>query len=231
MQPEEFLKKVRQRSGLDTNEEARRAVDAVFGALRARISHGGGDNVADQLPKELRELWESGLVEHLMRSITGVERMDLHEFLARVQNAAHLANIDHAEAVTRAVFMTMREQITHGAQQAIANQLPEDIRAIWLASAPEAGAPPSGLYGTERIGPAAASVYRTDDQIAEDVRELLETSDEIDEERIDVHVQQGKVTLRGVVRTSGEWEAAGRVAAQTLGAREIENELTVVEEL
>lgn len=231
MQAAEFLKKVRERSGLANDEEARRAADAVFGALRARISHGGGDNVADQLPRELRELWESGIVEHLMRSLVGVERLNLHEFLARIQNTGHLANIDHAEAVTRAVFMTLQEQITSGARWAVANQLPEDIRAVWETSTPVEEEEEIGRYGPEVIGPAAVSLFRTDAQIMEEIEDLLDTSDEVDAEKIDVHVQQGTVTLRGIVKSSNQWEAAGRIASEALGTKKVQNELTVVEAL
>lgn len=230
MQTEEFLKKVRIRAGLKDNEEARRATDAVFGALKARISHGGGHNVADQFPKELKKLWESGIVEHIVDSLAGVEHMNLNRFLARVQDAAHLANTDEAEGVTRAVFMTMYEQISPGAVSAISHQLPEDIRALWQTSRPaEEMVGEEGKYGSEAIGPAAASVFRSDEQLERDIEELLEVSDEVDAEKIDVHVQQGAVTLRGVVRTSAEWEAAGRVAFKALGTKEVHNELTVIE--
>lgn len=227
MQTDEFLKKVRLRAGLEDNERAREVTDAVFAALRARISHAGGDNIAEQFPREIRDLWESGLAEHVARSLTGVDRMDLSEFKGRVQNKAHLANADQAEAVIRAVFMTMKEQLTRGAQQSIEHQLPDDIRTLWQTSnapAEEREAQPSGEYGT-----AAAGLHRSDDQLTKDIAKALETDDEIDEDRINIHVQQGSVTLRGVVKTSQEWEAAGRAASHTLGVREVRNELTVVE--
>ncbi|MEN6371334.1 MAG: DUF2267 domain-containing protein [Armatimonadota bacterium] len=224
MQTDEFLKKVRLRAGLEDNERARQATDAVFGALRARISHAGGDNAAEQLPKEIRELWEKGLAEHVTRSFVGVDRMDLSEFLGRVQARAHLANADHAEAVVRAVFMTMKEQLTRGAQYSIEHQLPDDLRALWQTSNP----PSEVKEGISRAEPAAG-ILRSDDQLTDDIIKALETDDEIEEERINVHVQQGSVTLRGIVRTSHEWEAANRAASQTLGVREVRNELTIME--
>jgi len=229
MQTGEFLRKVRERAGLKDVDEARRAADAVFGALRDRISHAGGDNVAAQLPRELRKLWESGLTEHLARSLAGVERMDLHEFLARVQNTGHLGSIGEAEVATRAVFTTLREQITPGAQRSIENQLPGDIRELWRVSLPAEMAPAEGLYGPERIGPAAAEVFRSDAEIAEEVNDLLRASDQLDAEKVDVRVRRGVVTLRGVVGSSGQWEAAGRIAREALGAKEVQNELAVME--
>jgi uncharacterized protein (DUF2267 family) len=232
MTAEEFVRKVRDRAGLEDDEQARQATDAVFGALRARISHAGGDNVANQLPKEIRDLWESGLIEHAARGLVGIDRMNLKEFLARVQNKAHVASVDEAEVVTRSVFETLREQITPGARQAVGHQLPEDILELWRTSATpeEVAAQPQGPYGSEEIGPSAVSLQKSDTQLAADVEDLLEASDELEAERIDVHVQSGTVTLRGVVRSSHEWERAERIAAETLGVVSVRNELTVVEE-
>jgi len=233
MQTEEFLKKVRIRAGLEDNERARQATEAVFSALRARISHAGGDNIAEQFPKDIRNLWESGLLEHIARGLKGVDRMDLGEFLGKVQNKAHLANADEAEAITSAVFMTMKEQLSQGAQQSIEHQLPQDIRSLWQRSnAPsEEEAQPSGKYGMEQVGPAAVSLFRSDNQLTEDIKKALEEDDEIDEEWIDVHVQQGSVTLRGIVKTSDEWEAAERTTSRVLGVQRVKNELTIVETL
>lgn len=233
MQTDKFLKKVRIRAGFEDNERARQVTEAVFTALRARISHAGGDNIAEQFPKDIRDLWESGLIDHIARGLKGIDRMDLGEFLGRVQNKAHLANADEAEAVIRAVFMTMKEQLSQGAQQAIEHQLPQDIRSLWQHSnAPaEEKAQPSGRYGTEQVGPAPVSLFRSDDQLTEDIKMALEENDEVDEDRINVHVQQGLVTLRGIVKTSEEWEAAEQAASHILGVQQVKNELTIVEAL
>ncbi|MCE5321867.1 DUF2267 domain-containing protein [bacterium] len=134
MQTEEFLKKVKQRAGLIDNNSAKRASEAVFETLRARISHEGGDNVAAQLPKELKDLWESNVFEHVQRKVMGGERFDLGGFLASVAQKLGLDDISQAETVTKAVFMSMHEQITQGAAQSISHQLPQDIRIFWESS-------------------------------------------------------------------------------------------------
>lgn len=232
MTSSEFLKKVRTRAGLHDDEEARCVTDVVLAALRIRISHDGGDNMAEQLPREIKDLWESGLAEHIARGLVGVDRMDLSQFFSRIQNGAHLSNVDEAEDVARAVFSTLREQISHGSRQAIGLQLPEDIREFWASSAApeERVSPPAGAYGSEEIGPSAVSVQRSDEQLAEEVEDLLESSDELDSEKIDVHVMQGMVTLRGVVRSSHQWEHAQKIASEALGVTNVRNELTIVEE-
>jgi uncharacterized protein (DUF2267 family) len=142
MQTEEFLKKVRQRATLADNDSAKRACEAVFETLRARISHEGGDNIAAQLPKELKELWESGVFEHVQRKIFGSERFDLGGFFAHIAQQLGLDDISHAETVTRAVFISMHEQLTPGAQQSISHQLPPDIREFWEASVSVTQEPP-----------------------------------------------------------------------------------------
>lgn len=137
MQADEFIKKVRVRAGFDNNDQARKATTVVFETLRARISHAGGDNLAAQLPKELKDIWESGPLEHLIRSIKGVEHLDLGGFLARVAKEADLKDIQEAESVTRAVFMTLEEQITPGMIHAVEHQLPHDIKQFWMDCAPK----------------------------------------------------------------------------------------------
>jgi uncharacterized protein (DUF2267 family) len=123
------------------NESAKRASKAVFETLRARISHEGGDNVAAQLPKELKDLWESDMLEHVRRKIMGGERFDLGGFFAHIAQELGLDNIAQAETVTKAVFMSLNEQITQGARQSISHQLPQDIREFWESSVAEQSFP------------------------------------------------------------------------------------------
>ncbi len=303
MQAEEFLKKVRVRAGLDNMDDARRATRAVFDTLRARISHAGGDNVAAQLPRELQQLWEAGLLEHILRSISGVERMDMGAFLARVAKEADLTDIHESETVTRAVFMTLQEQITPGAAHAIEHQLPPDILEFWnecksaareaapvesepIQEAPQIepqisiGSPtpeeeegaltwspetdvPTGIDAEmleaesearyremrarppaeERIemvepeearspdlGPGSEAYYRGDADLAQEIVDMLQSSDEVDATNVDVMVQAGNVTLRGKVPTQEQKEKAHHIAASSLGVGVIRNELMVEEE-
>jgi uncharacterized protein (DUF2267 family) len=220
MQTDEFLKRVRQRAGLKDDKDAQRAIAGVFGTLRSRISHAGGDNMAQQLPKEIRELWEGSLAEHILRSLKGVERMDLKRFVSHVQDAAHIGDVVEAEMITRAVFMTLREQISDGERFAIAAQLPLDIRELWQH-------PEAGMYGPEVVGPAAAEVFRSDEQIRREIEELIEVSDEIEADDIDVEVHQGRVKLTGRVRTDHERDETDRIAHEALGTTEVVNELAV----
>lgn len=264
METGEFVKKVKVRAGLPDNNFTGEVIDAVFGALRARIGHEAGDNIAEQLPRDIKLLWESGFMEHVARSMGGFERMDLNEFLEKVQNTAHLPDRSMAESVTRAVFSTMREQITSGADRIVQSQLPADIRDFWMRSTPEERealpqsfgieeetrmwgpevdiptgadvesarqeAKAKGQYDSSSIGPSAASLYRSDDQIASEIRQLLDASDELDAHDVNVHVHAGQVTLQGTVRTPNERNAAVNVACDALGTTDVNNELIILEE-
>lgn len=254
MQNQEFLEKVRKEAGLRDEEEAQRASEAVFEALRARVSHGTGDEVAVQLPRELRQLWESGILEHIARAVSGFERLDLDEFLIRVRDTADLDDAQQAERATRAVFRALHEQIAPASEEMLLNELPADIRRFWEASATasmrreeapaqerigelppetegEEEAPmaaeelPPGQYDSTAIGPSAAEVFRSAEQIRREIEELLEANTEVDASQINVEVHQGRVTLRGAVASPVERDAAAHVAAEALGAIEVNNEL------
>lgn len=136
MQVEEFLKRVSGRAGLHSRDEAKKAADAVFVTLRFRIQHETGDNIAAQLPTGLKEMWEGGTMEHLKRALAGEEKMDLGGFLAKIAQQMGLTDVRDAETVTCAVFTTLRETITPGAQDKVSHSLPEDIREFWLSCTP-----------------------------------------------------------------------------------------------
>lgn len=305
MQTEEFIKKVRVRGSLDDNEQSKDAIHAVFSTLRARISHEGGDNLAAQLPKELKDMWEKGIIEHLQRSVTGFERLDLGGFFARVADEVGFRDIQQSETVTRAVFITLQEQITPGAAIAVDKQLPNDIRDFWQSCAPkratvemavettEADVERKSLITTspnlmsntsteetlattpnfdiptgydvdmtvaqteaqvrdmigkarhveppsvERIqitppvkargnsGPGSEIYYRSDPEMTQEIEQMLYESAELESEDVDVFVQAGNVTLRGIVKSESVRDIAGKIAARALGVGEVRNELTI----
>ena len=55
----EFLEAVRKRAGLQTLEQAREATLVVFHALKETIPAGDVQDTADELPPDLRDLWET----------------------------------------------------------------------------------------------------------------------------------------------------------------------------
>jgi osmotically-inducible protein OsmY len=87
--------------------------------------------------------------------------------------------------------------------------------------------PPGEHRDTE--GPGSAEHYRSDAQLTEEIEDMLEESDEVNSEHIDVFVQSGNVTLRGSVKTPQERELAVRTASEALGVGEIRAELDLEE--
>lgn len=228
MQTEEFIKKVRVRAGLDDNEQAKKSIDSVFDALRARISHEGGDNVASQLPKELKEMWEAGLMEHLKRAVTGFERMDLGGFLAKVADEAGLQDIGQSETVTRAVFRTLQEQITPGASKAIENQLPPDIRDFWVSSAPQAEETTETptVFVTEEVRtemliigmPGSMTEYDEESEVAEsNLRPDMPSGYDVD-----MTIAMTEAQVRDMTQKGQEPYGAQRLGEVTEGSKEVQ---------
>lgn len=82
-------------------------------------------------------------------------------------------------------------------------------------------------YDSSWIGPAQASVFRTSDEIEEDVRELINANTLIQPKDIDVEVEDGRVTLRGRVATLEAAQEAEQAAREVIGVTEVINELEV----
>jgi uncharacterized protein (DUF2267 family) len=254
MDADEFFKRVSTRSGIHGRDRVIAATASVLQALRARISHDTGDNMASQLPTEIREMWKSPPTGLQVMKEVEFERMDLDEFLERIRTSIGLTGRREAAEVARAVFMTIQEQITPGAADHVASELPEDIRAFWEESAPQQRpiespasrrprtfgfrlrfdrpaleptkkGPPEGFYTSDEIGPSVATVCRSDEQLRDEIIELLEASDEVDASDIEVEVHAGKVTLRGTVTSPYQREAAKRIAKEALGTIEVINNI------
>jgi uncharacterized protein (DUF2267 family) len=115
---EMFLKRVSRRSALDPTE-AHRASEAVLETLAERIAGGEGEDLAEELPQELRQPLERG------RARTGgkAQRMSLDEFVDRIaerEGVSYEQALDHA----RAVFATLRETLTDKEFSDLLSELP-----------------------------------------------------------------------------------------------------------
>jgi uncharacterized protein (DUF2267 family) len=102
---DEFLDRVEGRAGLQ-REAAERAVAAVLETLAERIAGGEVEDLAEQLPEELRPPLERG------KSKSGgkARRMSLDEFVGRIADREDVTWEDAVEHA-RAVFATLREAI------------------------------------------------------------------------------------------------------------------------
>lgn len=121
---DEFLDRVGRRAGMD-REAARRATDAVLETLGERVTGGEIEDIAAQLPPELREPLRRGDAA----SHGAARAMDLGSFLRLIAEREG-ATPDEARQHARAVFATLRESITEKEFSDMAAQLPKDYAVV-----------------------------------------------------------------------------------------------------
>jgi uncharacterized protein (DUF2267 family) len=120
VQYDEFIRSVAEGAGI-SREEAERLTAATLQTLAERITGGEAEDLAAQLPRELKP-YLTGVGEE-------AERFDIDTFVARVADRAGIDR-DQALAHVGAVFATLREAVTTGELDDIAAQLPEGLRDL-----------------------------------------------------------------------------------------------------
>jgi uncharacterized protein (DUF2267 family) len=120
MEQDEFLKKVAQQADVSL-EKADALTSATLRTLAERISGGEAEDLAEQLPTELKPI--------LMPADEPAQPFDAEEFVRRVADRAG-TDPDQATAGVRAVFNTLREAVTPGEIDDITSQLPKDLRGL-----------------------------------------------------------------------------------------------------
>jgi uncharacterized protein (DUF2267 family) len=105
---------------------------AVFQELRDRLTPGEADDVAAQLPAELKTMWLEG--ENPGRTVT---KTDAHEFVGRVRRRAALPDDSEAERAVLAVFGTLQRLLgsptgREGEAWDVFSQLPKGLKELWL---------------------------------------------------------------------------------------------------
>jgi len=105
---------------------AERVTEAVFHALRDRLTPVEADQAAAQLPRPLKLVWWRG-------EVAGRRPLKLHRksFYARVRRDAELASEREARQATRAVFGALKQQLSPGECEDILAQLPKDLKDVW----------------------------------------------------------------------------------------------------
>ena len=121
-----FYRQVIEDTGMADREHAKRAAAAVLQALRDRLTPAEADQVAAQLPREVREAWDAG--ERPGRRPTKLHRP---QFYARVQAQAGLRTLREARGVTLAVFAALKAQVSPGEAEDVRSQLPRDLKELW----------------------------------------------------------------------------------------------------
>lgn len=120
-----FYRRVVEETGLPL-EAAKRATPAVLHALRDRLTPREADQLAAQLPREIRAAWNTGDVAG-RRPV----KMRRPAFYARVRAAANLGSTREARALTVAVFAALKAQVSLGEGEDVRAQLPKDLKILW----------------------------------------------------------------------------------------------------
>lgn len=127
-----FYRTVMETSGEKSREAAKRATAAVFHALRDRLTHEEADQVVDQLPRDLKDVWEAG--EKKERRPLKLNR---EEFYDRVKRETGVASKREARWLTLAVFAALKEQLSPGEAEDVYAQLPKDLKEVWAEAQAE----------------------------------------------------------------------------------------------
>ena len=67
MHRREFVDRVRREAGLPSRRRAEMLIDAVFAALKEQLSAGEVDDIAAQLPTDLKSVWGAGMKRRARR--------------------------------------------------------------------------------------------------------------------------------------------------------------------
>lgn len=113
MREDEFVAEVRTIAELDSNDGARKAIEATFGTLRQRLLGNEPKNLASQLPPEIADPLDGE---------GGGEDFSITEFYERV---AQKEGVSREEATThsRAVMATVQEMVSSGELEDVREQL------------------------------------------------------------------------------------------------------------
>ncbi|HEX8100022.1 MAG TPA: DUF2267 domain-containing protein [Actinomycetota bacterium] len=117
----DFLSRVEEQSGLDT-DDADQAVVATLSTLAERISEEEAADLAAQLPGELKPQFDGASAD--------AEIFDAREFLRRVAERASTST-DKARESAEAVLTALREAISGGELEDILLQLPDDYLELF----------------------------------------------------------------------------------------------------
>ena len=134
MKEKDFLQAVADRLRCD-RQRAEGVAFVVLRELRAQLTAKEAADVAAQLPRAVRNMWEEDL-----GNVGEPGHLSRLEFLGRVRNWAGLPDDDEAERATYAVFKTLQLQLgspsgQEGEAWDVFSVLPKGIKKLWLDAA------------------------------------------------------------------------------------------------
>lgn len=130
MQYDEFLRQVQERAGLDSLDDARGLTETVLTTLAEPLSREVTNELAAQLPKELKTLLE----EHHTDPVRAMARYSAEEFVNRVKGRLDVTYQQGAE-LANAVLVVLRQAVSAGTMERVRADLPEDYERLFSGNA------------------------------------------------------------------------------------------------
>jgi uncharacterized protein (DUF2267 family) len=137
MNKDEFIKKVMVQLNLEDKNIAERGVQIVLSILSHRLTEEEASDVADQLPHDLKRIWNNDVWITNYFRLSGKRLKYRHriELLSLIENEILREGLPlHTESLAKAVFHTLKEQITPGESEDISDQLNEEVRDFFKAA-------------------------------------------------------------------------------------------------
>lgn len=125
----EFLHTVQDYAGIQDEDEVERVTQAVLSTLRSRISNDEAEHVKAQLPNDVVPLWEGGLMDRVKNAFSQPD-FNYGGFVRIVADDLGYSP-GEVEQLSQAVFHTLKEHISDGQAQHVADQLPQDLQRAW----------------------------------------------------------------------------------------------------
>lgn len=123
MKYDEFVAQVQKRAGIDSREQAERAIQATLETLSERLEGGEPKDLAAQLPPEL--------ATYLQQPFAGAgEDLTLDDFFVIVGEREGVPQAD-ADFHARVVCGLLAEVVSMGEIENVRSQLPADIRQLF----------------------------------------------------------------------------------------------------
>ena len=123
---EEFLSRVQRRAGLD-RDLAEAVTQAVLSTLADRITRGEAEDLAAELPAQLRP-W-------LLMTGAAAEPFTAREFIWRVARRVPSLREGDVEGAVSAVLVTLRQAVSPKEVRDMFSQLPQDMLALFSVGA------------------------------------------------------------------------------------------------
>jgi len=137
MNKDEFVKKVMDQLDIQDRNVAERGIQFVFSILSHRMTEAESENVASQLPQDLKRMWNNQVWVTNYFFLSGKRLNYRHkaQLLSLVENEILREKLPlRAEKLTQAVLHVLKEHITEGESEDIVAQLPEEIKDFYKAA-------------------------------------------------------------------------------------------------